>query len=175
MYKMNLIDKEEFLERLEQKYGDLTNECGCSVPINGEYEWLSISNIVELAHDCELHDDNDDELEEMENQVKHLKKQIDELKAEYKTRLELMQKALIKLTHTTDTVPTDVRISKADFLEMHSNAVRDMDSLEGNDIYGHDITVHWHGFFCNCGDGATPANYIIPGIEDCLDEDPTEY
>lgn len=172
---MNLINKEEFLELLEQKYGDLNDEGGCSICVNGEYEWLSISNIVELAHDCELYDDDQYELEQAEETIEDLKKKIEEIKTEYKKRLELMQTALIELTHNTNTVPTDKRISKADFIEMHSNAVRDMDGIEDSDIYGYDITVHWHGFYCNCGDGATPANYIIPGVADCLDEDPTEY
>ena len=172
---MELIKKKDLLQAIEEKYGDLTDESGCSVSTDNGFEWLSISNIVELIHDCGTYDGNEDEVEELERDVEHLKKQIDELKAEYKTRLELMQKALIKLTHSADTIPTDVKISKADFIEMHSNAVRDMDGLENNDIYGYDVTVHWHGFYCNCGDGATPANYIIPGVEDCLDEDPTEY
>ena len=171
---MELISKQALLDAIEEKYEDLTDERGCSISTNSGYEWLSISNIVELIHDCEQYD-NEAETEEWETEVEHLKKQMDELKAEYKKRLEIMRKALMELTHKTDTVPHDVKVSKADFVEMHSEAVRDMDGLENNDIYGYDVTVHWHGFYCNCGDGATPANHIIPGVEGCLDEDPTEY
>lgn len=42
------IDKQELLELLELKYGDLDNECGCYV--NGS--WLSIADIVELIEEC---------------------------------------------------------------------------------------------------------------------------
>ena len=172
---MEFIKKKDLLQELENKYGDLTNECGCNVQTENGFEWLSLSNIVELVHDCETHDGNEDELEEAEKEIEELRRRMDELKEEYKKRLELMQKALLELSRKTDTVPHDVRVSKADFVAMHSTAVYEMDGCEDNDIYGHDITVHWHGFYCNCGDGATPANYIIPGIEDCLEEDPTEY
>ena len=172
---MELISKEELLQAIEEKYEDLTDECGCSVRTSNGHEWLSISNIVELVHGCEIRDDDNEELERAEQKIEELLDRLDELKKEYRTRLELMQKALIKATSKTNTVPQDIRVSKADFVAMHSQAVCDMDGLEDNDIYGYDITVHWHGFYCNCGDGATPANYIIPGVEDCNEEDPTEY
>lgn len=172
---MEFISKQELLEALETRYGDLTNECGCSVKTEYEWEWLSISNIVELIHDCETDDGGAEDIEELERQVDRLEKKVAEIKAEYEKRLELMRKALVELSRKTATVPTDVRVSKLDFVAMHTQAVCDMDGSEDDDIYGHDITVHWHGFYCNCGDGATPANYIIPAIEDCWDEDPTEY
>ena len=172
---MELIKKKDLLNAIEEKYGDLTDECGCSISTDSGFEWLSISNIVELVHDCETYDGGEEEIEELEKRIEHHKQRIEELKAEYKKRLELMQKALLELSKKTETVPHDVRVSKADFIEMHSTAVYEMNDIEDNDIYGYDVTVHWHGFYCNCGDGATPANYIIPGVEDCLDEDPTEY
>lgn len=172
---MELIKKKELLELLQDKYGDLTDECGCSISTDNGYQWLSLSNIVELVHDCETYDGGEEEIEEAEKKIESLLKQMDELKEEYKRRLELMQKALLEVTQKTTTVSHDVRVPKADFVAMHSTAVYEMDGSEDNDIYGYDITVHWHGFYCNCGDGATPANYIIPGIEDCIDEDPTEY
>lgn len=172
---MELIRKQDLLKELEHKYEDLTDISGCNVGTEHGFEWLSVSNIVELVHYCETYDGNEEELEEMERTIEDLKKQIDEIKADYKKRLELMQKALLELSRKTDTVPQDVRVSKADFVAMHNTAVYEMDGIEDNDIYGYDVTVHWHGFYCNCGDGATPANYIIPGIEDCNEEDPTEY
>jgi hypothetical protein len=51
------IDKGELLELLENKYGDLDNECGCSVFVNGEYEWLSIKNIVDIIESCATYDE----------------------------------------------------------------------------------------------------------------------
>lgn len=113
---------------------------------------------------------------EYEREITTLKKEMEEAKEEYEKRLALMQKALMELTKEVDTVPNGKRVSKADFLAMHSAAVRDMDDdFENNDIYGYDFIVYWHGIYCNCGDGATPANCLVPGIEECLEEDPTEY
>ena len=53
------IEKEELFERLKNKYGNLNDECGCSVYVNGEYEWLSVSDIVDIINDCEEYDDID--------------------------------------------------------------------------------------------------------------------
>lgn len=53
------IEKAELLELLERKYGNLNNECGCSVYVNGEYEWLSIKDIVDVINDCTEYDDMD--------------------------------------------------------------------------------------------------------------------
>ena len=97
-------------------------------------------------------------------------------------RIELMQQAILELSKGA-TLSSDARVSKADFLAIYQKALDEMfDNMEKencdelpNNIYGHDITVHWNGIYCNCGDGATPSNYIIPGIEDCNEEDPTEY
>ena len=50
---MILIEKEELLKALERKYGDLNDECGCSVYTdNGKYVWLSIKGIVDVINDC---------------------------------------------------------------------------------------------------------------------------
>ena len=115
------------------------------------------------------------ELDRMENE----KKEIIEM---YEKRIELMQKAIIELTQKTATVPHDVRVSKTDFLEIYDKALDDffdkMETPNGeelhNDIDGYDLTVHWHGIYCNCGNGATPSNNLIPGIEGVNDEDPYE-
>lgn len=172
---MEFISKQELLKAMEHRYEDLTNESGCYVRTETGHEWLSLSNILEMVHDCETYDGGEEEIEEMERRVKHLDKKVAEIRAEYEKRLELMRKALIELSRNTATVHNAVRVSKLDFVAMHTQAVCDMDGCEDNDIYGHDITVHWHGLYCNCGDGATPANYIIPAIEECWEEDPIEY
>lgn len=117
----------------------------------------------------------DEEYNRLNNRIDRVEKEKDEHTLDYERRLELMQTALIKLTQKTDTVPSGVRVSKADFIAMHNAAVRDMDGNEDNDIYGYDFTVHWHGIYCNCSDGATPANHIVPAIEWIIEEDPTEY
>lgn len=53
------INKEELLELLKEKYGNLNDECGCSIFINGEYEWLSVKDIVNVINECEEYDEED--------------------------------------------------------------------------------------------------------------------
>lgn len=106
---------------------------------------------------------------------------------EYEKRLDLMQSA-IKQLMKEGTPSEDVRVARLDFVAIYNKALEEMfDIMEEematdktpddvpNDIYGHDITVHWHGIYCNCGDGAIPTNIIIPAIEEIDNEDPTEY
>ena len=57
------IEKEELLELIERKYGDLNDDGGCYVyhNYNGEeYQWLSVKEIVDLIDYCEEYDDIDD-------------------------------------------------------------------------------------------------------------------
>lgn len=101
---------------------------------------------------------------------------------DYEKRLELMQEAIKQLMKEGGT-SEDVRVGKIDFLAIYKKALNEMfDNMEKpnyeelpNDIYGHDITVHWHGIYCNCGDGAVPSNYLIPSIEEMIEEDNSEW
>lgn len=101
---------------------------------------------------------------------------------EYEKRVDLMQSAIKELMKE-GTPTTDTRVARVDFVAIYNKALNEMfDNFEKdnsdetpNDIYGYDITVHWHGIYCNCGDGATPSNIIIPAIEEVDNEDPTEY
>ena len=104
----------------------------------------------------------------------------------YEKRIELMQGAIKQLMQEGVT-SENVRVSKIDFLAIYQKALDEMFEIMDNvtdertpddipnDIYGHDITIHWHGIYCNCGDGATPTNYIISAIEEMLEEDSEEY
>ena len=115
-----------------------------------------------------------------EKELERMETEHEQTKMDYECRIELLQKAILELTNKSNAVQ-GVRVPKIDFLAIYQKALDDMfnkldnGSDEDNDIYGYDITVHWHGIYCNCGDGATPSNHIIPGIESCADEDPTEY
>ena len=117
-----------------------------------------------------------------ERELEHLQWEHDNKIEEYEKRLEFMHTAILALTQKTDTVPHDMRVSKADFLAIYAKALDDffdkMETPNGeelhNDIDGYDLTVHWHGIYCNCGNGATPSNNLIPGIEGVNDEDPCE-
>lgn len=64
----------------------------------------------------------------------------------------------------------DVRVKRSEFLEIYKEA---MDTLGADEceLYGNDVTVHWHGIYCNCSDGATAWNHIVSNIESVIDED----
>ena len=47
------INKEELLKAIEKKYGDLTDDCGCSVSTDNGWKWLSVQRIVDIINDCE--------------------------------------------------------------------------------------------------------------------------
>ena len=102
--------------------------------------------------------------------------EIDIICKDYEKRINMLQEAILELSKTA-AVHQDVRVSKKDFLDIYKKALDDMDEHldEDNDIYGHDFTVHWHGIYCNCGDGAIAYNYIVDAIEGLYDEEPTEY
>ena len=117
-----------------------------------------------------------------EKELERIEREHEQTTKDYEKRLELMQEA-IKQLMKKDGVFEDVRVSKIDFVAIYNKALEDFfskvempngDELP-NDIYGYDFTIHWHGIYCNCGDGAAPSNYIISGIEGIIDEDPTEY
>ena len=97
---------------------------------------------------------------------------------ELEKRCDMLQNAIMTLTRDQGIRTEDIRIPKLDFIQMHEKAVDDMfdrPADDKNDIYGYDITIHWHGMYCNCSDGATPSNYIIPALQELCEEDPDEY
>ena len=117
-----------------------------------------------------------------ENELDRIEREHTNTIEELTKRIEIMQSAIFQLMK--EGTPTeDTRVARADFVAIYNKALEEMfDNFEKdnsdetpNDIYGHDITVHWHGLYCNCGDGATPTNTIIAAIEECDSEDPTEY
>ena len=121
-----------------------------------------------------------------EQELEQIKREHTKTIKDYEKRIDLMQEAIKQLMHDGAT-SEDVRVGKIDFLAIYQKALDEMfDIMEKvtdertpddvqNDIYGHDVTVHWHGIYCNCGDGATASNYIISAVEDMLTEDDEEY
>ena len=83
---------------------------------------------------------------------------------------EMLRKAMIHLTGKGNT--TDIKVSRSDFIKMHEMAVNEMfeNNSEENDVYGYNITIHWHGMYCSCSDGATPSKYISSAIVNCDEE-----
>lgn len=105
------------------------------------------------------------------------RKQYEQEIEELKKRCEILSNALLQMSIGNKGNTADIRIPKADFIKIYNAAVNDMFDHpdEDNDIYGYDVTVHWHGFYCNCGDGAIPSNHIIGGLECLYDEEPEEW
>ena len=109
---------------------------------------------------------------------------------EYVALLEKSAKENNKLRRLLNTLIHNTRankngstkVSRSEFFELYEFAVNEMfDNLDNgiededkNEIWGHNVTVHWHGFYCNCCDGAVVANYIIPAIKGIIDEEDDE-
>lgn len=89
---------------------------------------------------------------------------------------EILRSAVMKMIRNFQRKPnSDMELTRREFLAVYNAAVGDMFEreeygIDDNEIYGYDVTVHWHGFYCNCEDGATPTNTVIVGVEDCADE-----
>ena len=133
-------------------------------------------NISDLQNEHEY--ETDIICTDYEMKLDRMNREKDELVKEYEKRLGMLQSAVLELTKGTTNGCRDTRVSKADFLAIYNKALSHMDEHieeETNDIYGFDFTVHWHGIYCNCGDGATAYNYIVSGVEGVQEEDPHEY
>ena len=180
---MDFINKQDVLKAIKDKYEDLTDVSGCYVRTSNGNEWLSVADIVELVNGCEAYEeaDTETELEKMSKELTKLKNHLEQTKKAYEKRLETLQTALLHLTVGKKSVE-GVQVTKTDFLAIYSKALEAMFAqeengtldMDDNDIYGYDFTIHWHGIFCNCYDGAMPSNHIIPAIEGLNEEDPDE-
>lgn len=102
---------------------------------------------------------------------KTIKKENRDYKKEYEELLNFLPKIVARENQTTD-----LRLSRKDFIKLHEYGVEQMDFVidnfeeRNNLVYGNNITVHWMGYYCDCYDGASPANYIIPAIKE-IDEE----
>lgn len=81
-----------------------------------------------------------------------------------------------QITPKIEFVKPDRKVNIEEFLHIYYDELgKEFDSVvEDSHIYGHSFTVHWNGIYCDCGDGATPSNHLVPAIKACLDEF-TEY
>ena len=50
-FNEKVVDVEELLEKIENVYGDLDDECGCYVNLR-ERNWMSVKNFVSLILEC---------------------------------------------------------------------------------------------------------------------------
>lgn len=102
------------------------------------------------------------EYEEAKEQLLSVKKVASEL-----------SEVLLTITRDSDPKTDEIQVSMKTFLHLY-NRCFDVDE-DGNDkmetdLYNHDVCVSWHGFRCNCFDGAAACNYIIEGIESVMEE-----
>lgn len=94
---------------------------------------------------------------------------------ELEKRNKMQFKTIMALTKSNDMnrqIP-DIKVSREQFLNMYESALQDMFDnpvKEDNDIYSYPVSVHWHGIYCDCDDGAVPTNYIIPAIKNVCKE-----
>lgn len=102
-------------------------------------------------------------------------KEYDELVREAEDT-KLLRSAIVKmLKEFKEKTTEDVELSCSEFLATYNAALADMwEKIENgedeNEIYGNDVTVHWHGLYCNCQYGAMVTNTVIDGLEACADE-----
>lgn len=80
---------------------------------------------------------------------------------------------ILELTRNKETKTEDTKLSMRSFLKLY-NSCFNVDE-KGNDhmqsdLYGHDVCVHWHGFYCNCYDGPLASNYIIDNVKNVMEE-----
>lgn len=86
---------------------------------------------------------------------------------------DILKSAVIKMLKQLKANTTeDAELTPYEFLAVYNAAVEKMFETydDDNEIYGHDVTVHWHGLYCNCQDGATVTNTVIDGLEECAKE-----
>ena len=81
-----------------------------------------------------------------------------------KRQLEEMDKALLAATRKRKEHTEDVLLSREAFVRLANKA-----SVE-DDCWYHDITVHWHGLYCNCDSLAQTFEFIIGGIEGLIEQ-----
>lgn len=108
-----------------------------------------------------------------EEQKIELKKQIEYLENirsidTYKTRINLLQNALINKTSSNKT--TDSRVSRSDYIEIYKKCTDRMFEETENQIYkdmlyNNATTIHWNGIYCDCSSGAQIYDYVIDCIE----------
>lgn len=54
---MAFINKEELLKALEKRYGNLEDRSGCNIRTEKGYNWLSVSDIVNVIDRCTEYED----------------------------------------------------------------------------------------------------------------------
>lgn len=89
-------------------------------------------------------------------------------------RIKLLQNAIMKLSaknNAAESFANDIELSLHDFMDIRDKHLSMEFEDDNCNIYGHDVTVHWSGFYCNCSDGAQAENYIIEGVRGLIEDE----
>jgi len=81
---------------------------------------------------------------------------------------EVAKRALFKVLSEKKT--EDIKVSRQEFLDIYGLAMSGLGS-DKCELYGNEVTVHWHGIYCDCSDGAVAYNNIIAGIKNVVKEE----
>lgn len=87
---------------------------------------------------------------------------------EIEKKTNVAKKALFKVLSEKST--EDIKVSRSEFLDIYNLAMNDL-GADMCELYGHNITVHWHGIYCDCSDGAAAWNHIITNIRGIIEEE----
>ena len=96
-----------------------------------------------------------------------LEKENEKLKARVK-HLRSLLFAAMKEKQSGDT-----KVKRSEFIDIWHEAMEGLGSDEC-ELYGNNVTVHWHGIYCDCSDGAVAHNNIIEGIKGVMSEEDEE-
>lgn len=110
--------------------------------------------------------ENDIQIAAKDEKIKMLENEIKELR-----------EALLLATRGKKMKTKDIKVSMSTFYNITQEILRREDNDKINmedDIYGHDVTVHFHGLYCNCLDGASVFNSVIEGVAECAEENDEE-
>lgn len=81
---------------------------------------------------------------------------------------EVAKRALFKVLSEKKT--EDIKVSRQEFLDIYGLAMSGLGS-DKCELYGNEVTIHWHGIYCDCSDGAVAYNNIIAGIKNVIKEE----
>jgi len=96
-----------------------------------------------------------------------LEKENEKLKAKVKHLRSLLFSAM------KEKQSGDTKVTRKEFVDIYHEAMDGLGSDEC-ELYGNNVTVHWHGIYCDCSDGAVAHNNIIEGIKGVMSEEDEE-
>lgn len=88
----------------------------------------------------------------------------------YFEKYEKAKKSLFTILRRKKNCNEDIMLTRSEFLDIYCMAMESL-GLDKCELDGNDVTVHWNGICCDCGDGAASYNYIISNIEGVIEDE----